>query len=155
MEYKQTSCVTFPETGYVVSTHEKTIDNLVLKLDSHKGKNENTVNLKIEKDGKEIAFIRSVYFPDEKLLSIEDMDTHFAYRRKGLGKLRVKEVISFLSSKSETPQTIIAEGVGYLGIPDGEQFVKVLGFQKMGDSDNWRVSIEELNKGLKKITLKS
>jgi GNAT superfamily N-acetyltransferase len=144
MKYKQTSCVTYSETGTVVSTHEKTIDNLVLKLEYHKRKNANTVDLKIEKDREEIAFIRSIYFSDEKLLLIEDIDTHRDYRRKGLGKLRVKEVISFLRSKGETPQTIIAQEVGYLkylGIPDGEQFIKTLGFQPIENSNDWKVSI--------------
>ncbi len=147
-QYKETYRKTYPETGYVVSTHEKVIDNLILKIISNKGKDNHSISLRIFKNEKGIAFIISTYFSDEKILFIQDMDTHFAYRKKGLGRLRVKEVISFLASKGEEPQTIIAEGVGYLGIPDGKQFVKALGFQPIENSSNWKVSFEELNKKL-------
>jgi GNAT superfamily N-acetyltransferase len=147
-EYKEISHIEHLETGHVDSIYEKTINDFVLRLNSNKGEYAYAISLYISKNGKNIAFIRTAYFPDEKMLLIEDIDTHFGYRRKGLGRLRLREVISFLSSKGEKPQTVIVEGVGYLGTLDGEGFVKKLGFHPIENSLDWRVSFEELNKRL-------
>jgi len=110
--------------------------------------NSKSVDIEIERENETIAFIKSNYWPSHKLLFIEDIDTHSAHRRKGLGKLRMKEVISFLNSMGETPKKIIAEDVGYTGTLDGSEFFKALGFQPEEKSTNWKASIEDLKKSL-------
>jgi GNAT superfamily N-acetyltransferase len=145
--YKEISYKNTPETGPVY-TYEKVLDDFVLELELSREESAYIIDLKILKDEWHIGHIIAVYNPDKKILSIKDMYTRPEYRRKGLGRLRVKEVISFLASKGETPKTIIAESVGLFGNPDGVPFVKSLGFKQIENTSNWQISFEELNKRL-------
>jgi len=149
-KYRQVSCERFSGSDYVHTAYEKAVGCFVFRLDDHDDKRADEMFLEIKKGDVGIGFIKTAYFYDKKVLFIQDMSTHHDYIRIGLGRTRLEEILSFLNSKGETPKTIIAEGVGYLGIPHGEEFVKALGFQHVGNRDSWQVSFEELSKRLQK-----
>ena len=148
-KYRVISYEKFP-SGNTATAYEKVVGCFTFTLDSHEGENYHGVNLRISKGEEFIAAIKSSYFPDVKQLTIEDMGTHPGYRQIGLGKIRLGEVLSFLISKGQTPQTIVAEGVDNVILGEGEKFVKALGFQHVGNRSSWQVSFEELNKRLEK-----
>lgn len=148
-KYRVVSCEEFP-CGNTATAYEKTVGCFTFTLDSHEGENYHGVNLKISKGEEFIAAIKSSYFPDVKQLTIEDMGTRPNYRQIGLGKIRLGEVLSFLVSKGQTPQTIVAEGVDDTILNQGEKFVKALDFQQIGNSDCWKISFEELAKRVQK-----
>lgn len=152
-EYKVVRCKKFPG-GNTVTSYEKAVGCFTFTLDSHEGENYHGVNLRIGRGKEFIAAIKSSYFPEDKQLTIEDMGTHPEYRQIGLGKIRLDEVLSFLVSKNQIPQTIVAEGVDNVILGEGEKFVKALDFQQIGNSNCWKISFEELAKRLQKKALK-
>lgn len=158
-KYRIISCEKFPVGK--ATTYEKTVGCFTFTLDSYGNENHHGVNFRITKGEEFIAAIKSSYFPNIKQLTIEDMGTHPSYRQIGLGKLRLKEVLSFLISNSQAPETVVAEGVittedaiaagmDSERLSQGEKFVKAIGFRQIGNSDCWQISFEELVKRLQK-----
>jgi len=88
-----------------------------------------------------VGFIKCLYFKKGKSLTIEDMNTRPGFLRKGLGLLRISEVLKLLKEKNLEIETAVAEGVGCYSptaeIKAGvEAFWSSLGF-KASELDKW------------------
>jgi GNAT superfamily N-acetyltransferase len=88
-----------------------------------------------------VGFIECIYFKKNKSLTIEDMNTRPEFWRKGLGLLRISEVLKLLKEKNLEIETVVAEGVGcYSPTPEirsgVEAFWSSLGF-KASEQDKW------------------
>lgn len=102
----------------------------------------NILSLYAKKDGMPIGSLTARY--DAKDFLIADIRTPEYCRRQGLGVLKIREALKYLESKNLKPARVF----GCCVASAGEPFYEALGFSRIGDSDNWEVSCEELRKKL-------
>jgi len=113
------------------------------------------IKFSILQKNQKIGYIKCYYFKRDKSLIIEDMNTRSGFQRKGLGLLRISEVLKFLKERNLKVKTAEAADVGayYSTRASAEAFLSSLGF-KEGEDDlscggNWCVDGKTLETKLK------
>ena len=111
------------------------------------------IRVRVLQKNQKIGFIECYYFIKNKSLPIEAMNTQPRFWRKGLGLLRISEVLKLLKEKNLEIETVVAEGVGAYSptaeLKAGvEAFWSSLGF-KEDELDEWSVDGETLETKLK------
>ena len=117
-------------------------------------KNHYSIQIRIYKEGKDVASMKCAYWKEDGDLLIQDMNAVIGYIGKGLGLLRFQELLHLLDEKNLQAKAFIAEDVAaYSTTPESKNKVRAcferLGFQSCGedmvvDEGTLRAKLEEV-----------
>jgi GNAT superfamily N-acetyltransferase len=124
----------------IKSTIADTKDHCVISLSAYAGDSD-------------VAKILCFYMKGGRTLIIGDIDTVPSYKRKGLGLLRIQEVLKILGERNFQVNRCLAADVEGYPPTDGarqiaESFFESLGFER-GKKYHWCIDGETLQKKLK------